>query len=118
MTEPIKILIVDDDADVLIALEGMLESEGYSTATAWSGREALILADRIHFDLLLVDEHLSDVDAAALCEELLRRQPSALPFLLHTRKGGTRKLTSDAHLNVCKWEHNELKAQIRRCLAA
>ena len=118
MTEPIKILIVDDDAEVLIALEQMLESEGYNTTTAWSGRDALILADRTHFDLLLVDESLSDLDATALCEELLRRQPTALPFLLHTRKGGTRKLTSVAHLNICKWEHNELKAQIRRCLAA
>jgi len=118
MTEPIKILIVDDDAEVLIALERILESEGYSTTTAWSGRDALTLADRIHFDLLLVDEYLSDLDATALCEELLRRQPTALPFLLHARKEGTRKLTSVAHLNICKWEHNELKAQIRRCLAA
>jgi DNA-binding response OmpR family regulator len=118
MTEPIKILIVDDDEEVLIALERTLEGEGYSTATAWSGRDALLLADRIHFDLLLVDENLSDLDATALCEELLRRQPEALPFLLHTRKGGAMKLNSAAHLNVCKWEHNELKAQIRRCLAA
>jgi len=31
---PIKILIVDDDQDVLIELEHLLESEGYSTATA------------------------------------------------------------------------------------
>lgn len=118
MTEPIKILIVDDDEEVLIALERTLEGEGYSTVTAWSGREALILAGPIHFDLLLVDEHLSDMDATTLCEELLRRQPGALCFLLHTRKGGSPSLDATTHVNVCKWEHNELKAQIRQCLVA
>jgi|HubBroStandDraft_6_1064221.scaffolds.fasta_scaffold197659_2 CheY-like chemotaxis protein len=118
MTEPIKILIVDDDAEVLITLERLLESEGYSTTTAWSGREALLFADRIDFDFLLMDEYLSDIDSTTLCEELLRRRPAALPFMLHTRKGGAGKLNSAVRPNVCKWEHNELKAQIRRCLAA
>lgn len=36
-SDPIRILIVDDDEDVLIALERLLEGEGYATATAWSG---------------------------------------------------------------------------------
>ncbi len=118
MAEPIKILIVDDDEDVLIELERMLEGEGYRTVTAWSGRDALIQADSGPFDVLLVDEHLSDLEATTLCAELLRRQPGALPFLMHARKDGAMKVSSVAHMNVCKWEHNELKAQIRRCLAA
>ena len=53
-SDPIKILIVDDDEEVLIELERLLEGEGYSTATAWSGREALALSDRLRFDLVLV----------------------------------------------------------------
>jgi DNA-binding response OmpR family regulator len=118
MPEPIKILIVDDDEDVLIELERTLESEGYRTVTAWSGREALVLAENGHFDLLLVDEHLSDVEAATLCKELFRRQPAALRFLMYARRENPHKLPSIAHMDVCKWEHNELKAQIRRCLAA
>jgi CheY-like chemotaxis protein len=36
-----KILIVDNDEHVLIALERELENEGYRTVTAWSGQEAL-----------------------------------------------------------------------------
>jgi CheY-like chemotaxis protein len=35
VSDPIKILIVDDDEQVLIELERLLESEGYSTTTAW-----------------------------------------------------------------------------------
>src|SRR5258708_28418484 len=38
---PIKILIVDDDQDVLIELEHLREGEGYSTATARSVRRRL-----------------------------------------------------------------------------
>lgn len=118
MTEPIKILIVDDDEAVLIALERILEGEGYRTVTAWSGREALQLADNSQFDLMLVDEHLADVEITTLCDELDRRQPAALRFLMHTRQEGSKKPPLSVRGNICKWEHNELKAQIRRCLAA
>ena len=48
-SDPIKILIVDDDEEVLIELERLLGGQGYSTATAWSGREALALSDRLRF---------------------------------------------------------------------
>ena len=112
---PIKILIVDDDQDVLIELEHLLESEGYSTATAWSGQEALALSEKLQFDLLLVDEHLADVDAPALFDELVARQPNAFRFLMHTRK---KNLLSFSDTGVCKWEHADVTAKIRRCLAA
>jgi len=118
MADPVSILIVDDDEAVLIALERILEGEGYRTVTAWSGREALQAAENCQFDLLLVDEHLADMEITTLSEELIRRQPEALSILMHTRKNGGRKLPTAAHRNVCKWEHAELKDQIRRCLAA
>ena len=75
-SDPIKILIVDDGEEVLITLERLLESEGYSTATAWDGREALALSEKLHFDLLLVDEHVGDVDFDFLLDGLKARQPS------------------------------------------
>jgi CheY-like chemotaxis protein len=108
---PIKILIVDDDQDVLIELEHLLEDEGYSTATAWSGEEALALSEKSQFDLLLLDEDLADVDAHALFDELVSQQPNAFRFLMHTRK-------ENSSAAVCKWEHADVKAKIRNCLAA
>jgi two-component system, OmpR family, response regulator ArlR len=114
-SDPIKILIVDDDERVLIELERLLESEGYSTATAWGGREALALSEKSCFDLLLVDEHVSDVDGAALLAGLKRRQPRAFQLLMHTRAG---EPTNSNPIGVCKWEHSEMKARIRSCLAA
>lgn len=118
MAEPVKILIIDDDEAVLITLERILEGEGYRTVTAWSGQEALRVAESGQFDLVLVDEHLSDVEVTTLCDEFIRRQPGALRFLMHTRKDGPRNAPGIAHRNVCKWEHAELKDQIRKCLAA
>jgi CheY-like chemotaxis protein len=114
-SDPIKILIVDDDEQVLIELERLLESEGYSTATAWSWGEALALSDRSRFDVLLVDEHLHGLDPDALLVELKVRQPDALPLLMHTRRNQKHKALARA---VCKWEHAEMKAVIRHCLAA
>ena len=112
-SDPIKILIVDDDERVLIELERLLEGEGYSTATAWSGREALALSEKASFDLLLVDEHVADVDFDALRKGLTLRQPDACQLLMHTRKG---RPTSKGM--ICKWEHAEMKAKIRCVLAA
>ncbi len=113
--DPIKILIVDDDEEVLITLERVLESEGYSTATAWSAREALALSEKLHFDLLLVDDHEGDQEFDALLAGLKRHQPRAFQLLMHTRKDQRSDLLA---VGVCKWEHNEMKAKIRRCLAA
>jgi CheY-like chemotaxis protein len=114
-SDPIKILIVDDDEEVLIELERLLEGEGYSTATAWSGREALALSDKLRFDLVLVDEDVGDLAPDALLDGLEKRQPNAFRLLMHTRK--TQKQATSHHA-VCKWEHAEMKARIRRCLAA
>jgi CheY-like chemotaxis protein len=110
-----KILIVDDDAEVLIALERILEGEGYHTATAWSGREALVLSENTDFDLLLVNEHLSGLDMNAFLPELTRKQPKAVRLVMNNGKnepGSPR----GAHAVVCKWEHGEMKARIKNTL--
>ncbi len=111
-SDPIKILIVDDDERVLIELERLLESEGYSTATAWGGREALALAQKNQFDLLLVDEHVADVEPTALRDGLTTTQPRALQIVMHTRKG------QKPNGGICKWEHAEVAARIRHHFAA
>lgn len=117
-TDPIKILIVDDDEDVLIALERLLEGEGYTTETAWSGREALAISEKREFDLLLVDEFLGDVESSALFEELKRRLPKAFRVLMYAPRERIDRPALAGQAAVCKWEHAEVKAHIRNCLAA
>ncbi len=114
VSDPIKILIVDDDEQVLIELERLLESEGYSTTTAWGGREALAYTEQMQFDVLLVDEDMTHPEWSALSVELKRRQPQACFLQMHARKNHGNAAVS----GIYKWEHAEVKATIRNFLAA
>jgi len=50
-----KILLADDDVEVLAALNGVLESEGYEVIPAKDGREALEHFHEGHIDIALLD---------------------------------------------------------------
>ncbi len=110
-----KVLIVDDDAEVLIALERLLEDEGYCTATAWSGQEAISLLQAQPFDLVLLDGALSDVDSSEVLQKAKDR-PNLSCILLggNEKSADTRAPSSDA---VCKWEHPEILNRVRSSLA-
>jgi len=58
-----KILVADDDEHVLIAVESILEEMGYDTTVAVSSAEACALLCRGGFDLLILDDYLSDADS-------------------------------------------------------
>lgn len=72
-----KILIADDDEDILVALERALEDEGYATTTAVNHEEASNLLSQETFDLLVLDDSLSDKDSIEVLMELrhLERMP-------------------------------------------
>lgn len=61
--EKAKILVADNDEDVLIALEGALEDNGYATSIALSSAEACALLCQGGIDLLILDDHFSDADS-------------------------------------------------------
>ena len=67
-----KVLIVDNDEDVLIALERVLEDEGYATATADCLGEASRLLSRSAFAGLVLDDYLSEADSIVALTELRR----------------------------------------------
>jgi CheY-like chemotaxis protein len=116
-----SILIVDDDAEVLMALERLLETQGYRTTTAWSGHDALRLLQHQRFDLLLLDQDLPDVN----CDDLLQRakgvRTPARCVVMQPTGTGRRTVSSLAsptgiHGSVCKWEHDQVVAIVRDCL--
>lgn len=57
-----RILVVDDDPLVVRSLEGIFRYEGYEVATTTRGMEALDLARRERFDVILLDLVMPDVD--------------------------------------------------------
>jgi CheY-like chemotaxis protein len=64
-----KILVADNDEDVLVALERALEERGYATTVALSGAEACRLLSAGGFDLLVLDDSLSDRDSVQTLTE-------------------------------------------------
>ncbi len=62
MKSSIDILIVDDRADGLIALEAILSSSRYNLITASSGREALALLPKYNFAVILLDVQMPGMD--------------------------------------------------------
>lgn len=114
--DSVRILIVDDDQDALVALERVLEGEGYRTVTAWGAREALAHSEKQQFDLLLINEHVSDLEVSELFDQLQDRQPRAFRFLMRSRRERRVRPNFVIDSDVCKWEHTEVTARIRSYL--
>jgi CheY-like chemotaxis protein len=80
--EPLRILAVEDEPEVLDVLRAMLSAAGHTVFTAASGREALELFDHETVDLVLTDLGMPGMTGLALAEQLKRRR--AIPILLLT----------------------------------
>ena len=65
-----KILIVDDDPDILDALTMILETQGYQVVTARDGIEGLANLKAEKPDLLILDLLMPKMDGFAVCKEL------------------------------------------------
>ena len=79
-----KILVVDDEKDVLLVLQRSLAAEGYSVITAENGRDAIIAAASEHPDLVILDVALPDMlggEVAAKLKEGIENKSIPIIFL-------------------------------------
>ena len=65
-----KILVVDDDPDIVELLEYNLRKEGYEVASAPDGRKALEVAPDFGPDIVLLDVMMPHLDGIAACRQL------------------------------------------------
>jgi len=79
---PGKILIVDDEKDILRALEFILSREGYSVSTATSGEEAIELLKKDEYDLVLTDLRMEGMDGLEVLQRTLQMRPSTLVIIM------------------------------------
>ena len=70
-----KILLVDDEIDILEFISYNLEKEGYIVYTAQNGVEAIKMAEQKQPDLIILDVMMPEMDGIAACEEI-RKIPS------------------------------------------
>ena len=62
-----KVLIVDDDPNILMSLEFLMRKSGYSVFIARNGKEAIELLDSNTPDIALLDIMMPDVDGYEIC---------------------------------------------------
>jgi len=119
MSHGARILVVDDEPQLLRSLRTTLAAHGYDVQTATTGEEALaLLAARLP-DLVVLDLVLPGLSGLAVCQELRARTP--VPILILSARGDERDkvaaLDTGADDYLTKpFGVNELLARIRAAL--
>ncbi len=81
-----RILVVDDEMPMRVALVECLQSEGYRVRAASDGEEALEVIFAEEFDLVLLDVMMPKIDGFAVCAEM-RKRGAEVPVLMLTARG-------------------------------
>ncbi|RMG80956.1 MAG: DNA-binding response regulator, partial [Bacteroidetes bacterium] len=74
MNHKAKILIVDDDPDIIELLSFHLKKEGFEVTAAYNGKEALKIAESTLFDLIILDVMMPEIDGVEVCRELREKE--------------------------------------------
>jgi len=82
-----KILIVEDEKDIVKMLDYNLRKEGFRIISCYDGEEALDLANREHPDLIVLDLMLPGIDGLEVCKTLKKEnKTSNIPIIMLTAK--------------------------------
>lgn len=81
----IRVLVVDDNAELVDNIREYLQLQNYSVESAASGSAALEMVQTRPYDLMVLDVGLPGIDGLALCQ-MLRAQKVTLPILMLTAR--------------------------------
>ncbi|MEG0321654.1 MAG: response regulator transcription factor [Oscillospiraceae bacterium] len=114
-----KILVVDDEKVLVKGIKFNLETEGYEVTVGYDGQEAVELAKKDSFDLIILDLMMPKIDGLQACMQI--REFSTVPIIMLTaRSEDTDKIIgfeSGADDYITKpFNILELKARIRAML--
>jgi DNA-binding response OmpR family regulator len=82
-----RVLIVDDEPNIVISLEFLMRQQGYETRTAGDGDQALEEAERFQPDLVLLDVTLPGRDGFEVCQKLRAEGGQGLKVVMLTARG-------------------------------
>lgn len=115
-----KLLVIEDEQDLLYALKKGLERKGFAVDTAEDGREGLALLEINEYDLLVLDLNLPGMDGMDVLREA-RKNDQSLKVLILSARGEVEDriygLDTGANDYLVKPFHfDELEARIRALL--
>ena len=114
-----KVLVVDDDINIVKLIKLYLEKEGYAVITAHNGRDAIELFKHENPSIIILDIMMPEMDGNQVCREI--RKTSDVPIIMLTAKGETfdkvlsLELGADDYM-VKPFESKELVARIKAIL--
>lgn len=85
LTKTPLVMLVDDQEWMSRSLESILSPEGFAVLKAYTGSQALSLAERVPPDAIILDRHLPDMNGVDVCRELRESgilRPSTPVFML------------------------------------
>jgi DNA-binding NarL/FixJ family response regulator len=118
-----KLLLVDDDPNLVLLVRDYLEFRGYEVISASNGREALETLDNNIPDMIICDVMMPEVDGYSFVADLRKRQDIGwIPVLFLSAKGQSQdrikglNLGADVYM-VKPFEPEELVAQVESSLS-
>lgn len=118
-----KILVVDDEKNLLLVLQTLLTNQGYSVFAASRGKDALIMAKSKRPDLIILDIMLPDMHGPKVAEELKEDIDTKdipilfLTALLTKKEEGEKKRFAGNNVVIAKpFDTNQLLNEIEKLL--
>jgi DNA-binding response OmpR family regulator len=85
---PKRVLVVDDEPNIVMSLEFLMKRAGFEVTVARNGREALQALDGQPPDLLLLDVMMPELDGYEVCERIRKRPEwDATRIIMLTARG-------------------------------
>ena len=81
-----RVLVVDDEKLIVKGIRFSLEQDGMEVDCAYDGEEAVELAKKTEYDIVLLDVMLPKLDGYEVCQAI--REFSDMPIIMLTAKGG------------------------------
>ena len=95
-----KVLIVDDEPNIVISLQFLMKQGGFETSVARDGDEALLEVERFRPDLVLLDVMMPHRDGYEVCQQLRSSGWNDLKIVMLTAKGRETEITKGLALGA------------------
>ena len=95
-----KVLIVDDEPNIVVSLQFLMKKAGFETSVARDGEEALLEVERFRPDLVLLDVMMPRRDGYDVCQQLRTSGWSDLKIVMLTAKGRETEVTKGLALGA------------------